>query len=161
MPLQRFTQQTVRPFPCGYGRPLEVNGKNSGETSQPGPKPWRVVSGAVDVAARWPLLFHRSRIHYGPRFLRVSSSKTHTGSRGRTIWVLSEDFTCRVGLLSWGSSVLPLHRHKRCASTSDGRNHHQREDATLLTRSALAVFHDFGGLLRAAPCEFVAPRCRS
>jgi hypothetical protein len=37
----------------------------------------------------------------------------------------------------------------------------RRENATAHARAALAVSHDFDGLLRLAPCRFVAPCCRS
>jgi len=55
---------------------------------------------------------------------------------------------------------VPLRRHKHCASTPAGRNQLRREGATLPTRSVLAVPPGYDGLLRAAPCEFVAPRSR-
>jgi len=76
-----------------------------------------------------------------------------------------------VGHLSWGFQRLPLHRHEPLASTparfSDVKfpSHFDPRFGPTLpgvgSRSTFTVSHRLDGLLRAKPCGFVAPRCRS
>jgi hypothetical protein len=131
--------------------------------SQRQPKLKRVRIDAFCFAASWPLPLGFRR--FGLNRIRdlTSSSKTHAGSRGpselkRGPKVLpSPVWTTLLGFIKDRPSAST---DTACPLPDEPRPALRPGVAKLRTCSALAVLPDFGGLLHAAPCRFVAPCIR-
>jgi hypothetical protein len=84
MPLQSLAQRTVSLFPCRNWRPSDVDprGLNGDFTAETEASACR--HRCLESQARWPLPASRPQLRDRIETLRVSSSKTHTGSRGPT-----------------------------------------------------------------------------
>ena len=101
----------------------------------------------------------RRRVHFNPPRHQPGSSPAPARRPA------PHALPARSEVLSWGFPKLPFHRHILCASCP---RHQTRRSCSVRhsgaiprAPSALAVSHDFDGLLRAQDCGSVAPRSRS
>jgi hypothetical protein len=132
--------------------------RNSERTSQPGPKPRRVVPCTAGITTRLAFVVMPFALRLGTKIpSRLFLKDAYRFARSFHC-PSSEDAVRRSDSSHGVHRRCPLRRHEHCASTPTDRNQLRRGDATLLTRSVHVVSLDYDGFLRAAPCEFVAPR---